>query len=319
MNKTKDTSPLDPKLHNPTFKWAFLAPRYWPTWLMALFVLMFAYVPYRWRDKLGKKLAGVIVNRKSSALKRAKINLEESFPEKTPDERHQILLSSLETAAQFCLAYGELMVRSKKYLKSRDKIYGGENLFPLLENGEKIITLTPHCWTLDYTGPMLASLGYSLTTIMKPQSNEVVDWLLHVQRMQYGRGKIYPREAGIKPFLKAVKEGNLGYYLPDEDLGPQNSVFVPFFAAEKATMKGLGKLTKLTKAKVVPMLQAYNSETGQYDLHIWPALENFPTGDDTQDAILMNAALEEMIVAHPEQYMWILNLLRSHPDGSQRY
>ncbi|WP_460756499.1 lauroyl-Kdo(2)-lipid IV(A) myristoyltransferase [Marinomonas epiphytica] len=312
-------SKIDPYLHAPKFQWKFLAPKYWPAWFMVAVAFLLAYVPYRWRDKLATKVVPLIINKKSSALKRARINLAECFPEKTEEEREQILKSSLETGARFCFAYGELMVRSKKYLKSRDKIVGGENLFPLLEQGEKIITLVPHCWALDYTGPMLASLGHNITTIIKPQSNELVDWLLHKQRMQYGRGKIYPRSAGIKPFLKSVKEGNLGYYLPDEDLGVQNSVFVPFFAAEKATMKGLGKLTKLTKAKVVPLCQAYNAQTGKYELHIYPCLENFPTGDEEQDAIMMNSAIEQMVAEHPEQYMWILNLLRCHPDGTQRY
>jgi lauroyl-KDO2-lipid IV(A) myristoyltransferase len=81
----------------------------------------------------------------------------------------------------------------------------------------------------------------------------------------------------------------------------------------------LGKLTKLTKANIVPMFQAYNAKTGKYELHIFPALENFPTGDDTQDAIVMNKALEAMIETHTEQYMWILSLLRSRPDGTKLY
>jgi lauroyl-KDO2-lipid IV(A) myristoyltransferase len=259
------------------------------------------------------------MKKKSGALKRARLNIQHCFPEKSLEERETILRKSLETAAQFCFAYGELLVRSDKYKKSRNEIIGGENLFPLLDRGENVITLVPHCWSIDYTGSMLASLGYTVTTIMKPQKNPLTDWLMHTQRMQYGRGVVYPRSAGIKPFLQSVKKGYVGYYLPDEDLGAQHSVFVPFFGAEKATMKGLGKLTKLTKANIVPMFQAYNAKTGKYELHIFPALENFPTGDDTQDAIVMNKALEAMIETHTEQYMWILSLLRSRPDGTKLY
>jgi lauroyl-KDO2-lipid IV(A) myristoyltransferase len=284
-----------------------------------LFALVLAYVPFRIRDKLATKVVPLIMKKKSGALKRARLNIQHCFPEKALEERETILRKSLETAAQFCFAYGELLVRSDKYKKSRNEIIGGENLFPLLDRGENVITLVPHCWSIDYTGSMLASLGYTVTTIMKPQKNPLTDWLMHTQRMQYGRGVVYPRSAGIKPFLQSVKKGYVGYYLPDEDLGAQHSVFVPFFGAEKATMKGLGKLTKLTKANIVPMFQAYNAKTGKYELHIFPALENFPTGDDTQDAIVMNKALEAMIETHTEQYMWILSLLRSRPDGTKLY
>jgi lauroyl-KDO2-lipid IV(A) myristoyltransferase len=319
MNETTYMTASDKNLHNPKFAWRFLAPRFWLTWLIVLFALVLAYVPFRIRDKLATKVVPLIMKKKSGALKRARLNIQHCFPEKSLEERETILRKSLETAAQFCFAYGELLVRSDKYKKSRNDIIGGENLFPLLDRGENVITLVPHCWSIDYTGSMLASLGYTVTTIMKPQKNPLTDWLMHTQRMQYGRGVVYPRSAGIKPFLQSVKKGYVGYYLPDEDLGAQHSVFVPFFGAEKATMKGLGKLTKLTKANIVPMFQAYNAKTGKYELHIFPALENFPTGDDTQDAIVMNKALEAMIETHTEQYMWILSLLRSRPDGTKLY
>jgi lauroyl-KDO2-lipid IV(A) myristoyltransferase len=319
MNETTYMTASDKNLHNPKFAWRFLAPRFWLTWLIVLFALVLAYVPFRIRDKLATKVVPLIMKKKSGALKRARLNIQHCFPEKSLEARETILRKSLETAAQFCFAYGELLVRSDKYKKSRNEIIGGENLFPLLDRGENVITLVPHCWSIDYTGSMLASLGYTVTTIMKPQKNPLTDWLMHTQRMQYGRGVVYPRSAGIKPFLQSVKKGYVGYYLPDEDLGAQHSVFVPFFGAEKATMKGLGKLTKLTKANIVPMLQAYNAKTGKYELHIFPALENFPTGDDTQDAIVMNKALEAMIETHTEQYMWILSLLRSRPDGTKLY
>ena len=319
MNETTYMTASDKNLHNPKFAWRFLAPRFWLTWLIVLFALVLAYVPFRIRDKLATKVVPLIMKKKSGALKRARLNIQHCFPEKSLEARETILRKSLETAAQFCFAYGELLVRSDKYKKSRNEIIGGENLFPLLDRGENVITLVPHCWSIDYTGSMLASLGYTVTTIMKPQKNPLTDWLMHTQRMQYGRGVVYPRSAGIKPFLQSVKKGYIGYYLPDEDLGAQHSVFVPFFGAEKATMKGLGKLTKLTKANIVPMFQAYNAKTGKYELHIFPALENFPTGDDTQDAIVMNKALEAMIETHTEQYMWILSLLRSRPDGTKLY
>ncbi|MBD5770650.1 lauroyl-Kdo(2)-lipid IV(A) myristoyltransferase [Marinomonas colpomeniae] len=309
----------DKNLHNPKFTWSFLAPKFWLTWLLMMFAFILAYVPFRLRDKLAKKIVPFVINKKSSALKRARLNLQHCFPNKSLEERDVMLRDSLGTAIQFCFAYGELFVRSEKYKKNRNEVIGGENLFPLLDRGENVITLVPHCWAIDYTGSMLASLGYTITTIMKPQKNPLMDWIMHSQRMQYGRGVVYPRSAGVKPFLQSVKKGYVGYYLPDEDLGAQHSVFVPFLGAEKATMKGLGKLTKLTKAHIVPMFQAYNDKTGKYELHIFPALENFPTGDDTQDAILMNQALEAMIEKHTEQYMWILNLLRSQPDGNNLY
>ncbi len=56
---------------------------------------------------------------------------------------------------------------------------------------------------------------------------------MHRQRVQYG-GRVYERSGGIKPFIKSIREGYLGYYLPDEAFGPEHSVFVDFFATQKS-------------------------------------------------------------------------------------
>lgn len=311
-------SSVDKHLHNPTFEWRFLHPKFWLVWVGIFFAALIAFIPFRIRDKFAAMVARQLVKRNNSAMKRARLNLKHCFPEKSDAEREDILTRCFETAAQFYLGYAGLLVRSKKYNQSKGVMVGGEHLLPLLDRGERIIALVPHCWAIDYAAVMIAAKGYQVSTMMKPQKQPIIDWLIHKQRMQFG-GKIYPRSAGIKPFLKSVKEGYLGYYLPDEDLGPQHSVFVPFFGETKATMKGLGKLAKLTSASVVPMLPTYNAKNGNYELFILPAIENFPTGDDEQDAIVMNKAMESLIAEHPEQYMWILNLLRSRPDGTQLY
>ncbi len=311
-------STQDKYLHNPTFEWRFFLPQHWLIWIGLFFAALMAFVPFRWRDKLAVRVANVLVMKDGNSLRRARLNLKHFFPEKSLEEREYIVKRCFETALQFYFGYADLLVRSKKYNQSKGSMIGGEYLLPLLDRGEKVIALVPHCWAIDYAAVMIASKGYQVSTMMKPHKLKIIDWLIHKQRMQYG-GKIYPRKVGIKPFLKSVKEGYLGYYLPDEDLGTQHSVFVPFFGAQKATVKGLGKFAKLAKAVVIPVLPTYNAKNGRYELFILPALDNFPTGDDMQDAFVMNQAMEALIAQHPEQYMWILNLLRSRPDGSKLY
>ncbi|MGO2234295.1 lauroyl-Kdo(2)-lipid IV(A) myristoyltransferase [Marinomonas sp.] len=308
----------DKHTYNPTFEWRFLHPRFWLTWFSVLVSLLIAFFPLRWRDKLASWIAGRLLNTKSRALKRARVNLEQCFPDKTLEEREALLKRSFQTAAQYFIAYGELIVRSKRHCENRCVIFGEEHLFPLLKSDQNVIALVPHCWAIDYAGVMLTAKGHKTVAMIRTQKNPIFNWLIHLQRVRYG-ARVYCRSAGIKPFMKSIKEGYLGYYLPDEDLGAQNSVFTPFFASNKATMKGLGRLASLTDAKVVPMLPAYNAELGKYELFISPPLENFPSGSEETDALIMNQALEAMISKHPEQYMWVLNLLRTRPDGSDLY
>ncbi|KUJ00578.1 lipid A biosynthesis (KDO)2-(lauroyl)-lipid IVA acyltransferase [Vibrio sp. MEBiC08052] len=321
MSSTPDNprqNSIDDYLYNPTFQWSFLHPRHWGTWLGILFAALFAFIPPKWRDGLARKIAKPIVNKNGRVVRRARINLAYCFPEKSEAEREQILHETFVKAAQYMLGYSEFLVRSTRHNQQRGELIGEENLLPLLDAGEKVIILAPHAWAVDYPAVMLAARGYKVTTIMKPQRNPIGDWLMHVQRMQYG-GRIFARDAGVKPFVRSIKDGYIGYWLPDEDHGPQNSVFVPFFATEKATLKGFGKMARLSKAKVVPVLPAYNDKTSKYEVYILPAIENFPTGDEMQDARAMNQAIEDLVTPHPEQYMWNLFLLQTQRDGKKIY
>ena len=90
-------------------------------------------------------------------------------------------------------------------------------------------------------------------------------------------------------------------------------------ATEKATLTGLGKLARLSKATVLPVIPYYDRHTGTYVIDVQGPLENFPTGNEETDARMMNERIERFVEKHPDQYMWILNILRSRPNGTQRY
>jgi lauroyl-KDO2-lipid IV(A) myristoyltransferase len=308
----------DKHLYDPKFQWAFLHPKHWGTWLGILFAALLAFTPPKWRDSFARYVSTFIVKKNGRVVRRARVNLEKCFPEKSPQEIQHIVEETFAKAAQYMLGYSEFLIRSTKHNQKRGVMIGENNLLPLLDAGENVIILAPHAWAVDYPAVMLAAQGYKVSTIMKPQNNPIGDWLMHVQRMQYG-GRIFARSAGIKPFVRAIKDGYIGYWLPDEDHGPQNSVFVPFFATEKATLKGFGKMARLSKSKVVPVLPAYNDKTCRYEVHILPALEQFPSGDEEQDARAMNHAIEQLLHDKPEQYMWNLYLLETQRDGSRIY
>ena len=111
------------------------------------------------------------------------------------------------------MGYSEFLVRSTKHNQQRGEMIGEENILPLLDAGENVIILAPHAWAVDYPAVMLTAKGYKVTTIMKPQRNPIGDWLMQVQRMQYG-GRIFAREAGVKPFVRSIKDGYLGSLAP---------------------------------------------------------------------------------------------------------
>ena len=305
---------FDSKAHNPKFSWSFLHPRYWGSWLTIFLGVLLSFLPNNARRGIATFIAKHLITLKRGANQRAKINLNLCFPEKTEAEREAILLQQYITAGTFLLGFASLSIRSKQWLENNTVIRGEHHLQTLKEQGQSAILLVPHTWAIDIPAVLLASRGLPVSAMAKKQHNALYDWLMHRQRVQYG-GRVYERSGGIKPFIRSIKDGYLGYYLPDEDLGPEHSVFVDFFATQKATISGLGRLSKLSRAKIVPLLAMYNTETGQYEIDIQAPLDPFPLETEEQDARAMNQCIEDYVTQHPEQYMWILRLLKTRPEG----
>ncbi|MGU3842342.1 LpxL/LpxP family acyltransferase, partial [Vibrio diabolicus] len=207
-------------------------------------------------------------------------------------------------------------LRSPKWLQNRCQIRGLDILRQHIDNKENVILMVPHSWAIDVPAILLASMGMPVSAMAKKQKNDVADWLMHKQRVQYG-GRVYERSGGIKPFLKSIRDGYVGYYLPDQDHGPEHSVFVDFFATRKATLPGLGKIAKLSRSKVLPLFASMNTEDGTFDIEILPAFE-LDKGEE-QDARTCNEAIEYFVGDKPEQYMWVLQLLHSQEDGNNYY
>ncbi|MGY3568451.1 lauroyl-Kdo(2)-lipid IV(A) myristoyltransferase [Vibrio paucivorans] len=307
----------DPKAYNPTFQQGFLAPKHWGTWLGLAIGLPVALLPNSVRVTIAQFVAKKMAKKQRGSVQKARINLSLCFPEKSEQEREAILKKCLTTAGAFLLGFPAITLRSKKWLEKHSEIKGIEHLHTLRDNNQSAILMVPHSWCIDIPAILLASRGLPVSAMANSQKNPLTDWLMHKQRVQYG-GRVYDRSGGIKPFIKSVKDGYLGYYLPDQDHGPEQSVFVDFFATEKATLPGLGKLAKVSRAKIVPTFASYNIETGKYEIEIKAPIEDL-SGDEHKDARVMNEVVEQFVNPRPEQYMWILKLLKTRRDGNDPY
>ncbi len=303
----------------PKFKAHFLQPKHWGSWFTILLLGLVALLPWRIRDKVAGWLGVKVGHFAKKARSRSLVNLQLCFPDMTSEEHQHLIDRNFAVAAQVMLAMGELTLRSRRHLEERTVVFGKEYLDAAIESKKNTIILVPHCWAIDYPAIYWASQNIPMVGLIKPQHRQpVMDWFMSRQRLQYG-GRCHPRSAGIKPYIRSIKEGYLGYYLPDEDFGREQSHFSPFFATEKATFNGLGKIARITNAAVLPMLPIYNSENGKFEIHIYPELDTIGTGSSQQDANTLSSNLESLISKHPEQYMWILKLLETRPEGGRPY
>ena len=291
--------------------WPEPPPRLWP----ALGVLrLLALLPLGISRALGAVLGELMYRTNGKRRRIARINLELCFPHLTPARRASMLRRHFRLLGQSYFDLAFLAWASDRRFERKAELAGLEHLRASLARGRRVILLAPHALGMN-VGGIVVSRHERVFSMVKPQRSPALNWLLAKARARYG-APLIARAQGMRPVLRALQQGLLFYYLPDEDFGPQRSVFAPFFGVATATLPTLGRLAARAQADVVPCFTQLLPGGRGYRVILQPALDAFPQGDPDVDAARMNAALEAGIRAAPEQYMWTFRLFRTRPGGA---
>ncbi|WP_370558654.1 lauroyl-Kdo(2)-lipid IV(A) myristoyltransferase [Edwardsiella tarda] len=298
----------------PRFRAAFLHPRYWGVWLGVSLMALMAYLPLRLRDRLIGAVGRLAGRLASGARRRARINLMLCFPLWSERQREETIDTMFARAGQSMLLMAELTLRGPRRLLRHTHWHGAEIIERAREQGENVIFLVPHGWAVDLPAMLLAAGGQPMAAMFHNQKNPLVDYLWNWARRRFG-GRLHARNDGIKPFISSVRKGYWGYYLPDQDHGAEHSEFVDFFATYKATLPAIGRLMKLCRARVIPLFPVYDGDRGRLDIYLRPPMDDIAGQDDAYIARRMNQEVELLMESHPEQYTWILKLLKTRRPG----
>jgi len=303
----------DPNAHAPVFKTSFLHPRHWGTWFLFGIVYLSHLLPDTWRYSIGGAIGDLFrkLNKKRYSI--AAQNIAVCFPELTALEQAQLLKEHYRSYGRGIVDLGVIWWASTKRLDRMTHFNGLENLLNAVERGERVIIFTPHAVGLDFGGIMVSRYVNTIA-MMKSLANPLQDWFVSRGRCRF-KGAVYLRERGLRPLLRGVRQNRLCFYMPDEDFGDRQSVFVPFFGVPAATLTTLGRMAESTGAVVMPCFSRILADGRGYEVDIDPPMENFPSGDDIEDAKRMNAVLEDGIARAPEQYMWTLRWFKTRPEG----
>jgi KDO2-lipid IV(A) lauroyltransferase len=99
------------------------------------------------------------------------------------------------------------------------------------------------------------------------------------------------------------------------DFGRDQTVFVPFYGVQAATVPSLSRFARLGRAKVVPVVSKLTREG--YEIEVLPAWEDFPSEDAVADTALMNQRLQSYIDTMPSQYYWVHRRFKTRPEGEE--
>jgi len=293
-----------------------LHPKHWATWLGFFLLWLLIHLPYSLLVKLGSPL-GALMHR--FARKRRHVtqtNLALAFPELSQSERDQLTRRVFRSVGISFLETPLAWWGSKKRLARLNHIDGLEHLTAALAEGHGVILLTPHFTCLEL-GARLLALQHPFAVMYRQQRNLPFEIM-----MQHNLKRHFPaaiQRHDVRSLLRAPKKNQACWYAPDQDFGPEHSLFAPFMGVTAASLEAPMRLAKMSGAKVVPFFPVRRKDDRGYQLTLLPALDNFPSGDEPSDlladATSINAIIEKEIRRYPDQYLWLHRRFKTRPEG----
>lgn len=117
-----------------------------------------ALTPASFRDPILGKLGRFVGRLAKSSRRRAQINLLYCFPEKSEQEREDIIDAMYASVPQAMVMMAELGLRDPQRILSRVDWQGKEIIDEMQRNNEKVIFLV-HAWGVDIPAMLMAQAG----------------------------------------------------------------------------------------------------------------------------------------------------------------
>ena len=276
-------------------------------WLMRAL----ATLPLPWLRAAGAGLGRLLFVLARRRRHVALTNLRLCFPEWSERQRIDVARRSFVMFTQSFIDRAWVWHAPDAVVRARIRLVGAVDE---LRKPEAAVLFAPHFYGMDAGGAAIMQQAVRIGgSIYSPQSGAATDAWVRAGRERFGDVVLINRRDGIKPVIKSLREGRYLYLLPDMDLGPAESIFVPFFGVPAATVPSLPRLARLGRARVVPTVTRMTADG--YEVQVDPAWQNYPGDDVEADTALMNQRLEAYIRTMPEQYYWVHKRFKTRPPG----
>jgi KDO2-lipid IV(A) lauroyltransferase len=259
-------------------------------------------------DAVGSLLFIVMRPRRSIAL----TNLRLCLPELSEAERVRLARQHFQAYSRSVLERAILWWASEQRLR---RLIVVEPAVPTAEMASgPTILLCPHFVCLDVAGAATA-MEISASSMYVQQKNQAFDQVLRAGRSRFKPAKLFTRQDGIKPIIRALRQGLPYFMLPDMDFGEKDAEFVPFFGIPAATLTATARIAAATGAQVMPVISTFLPGYRGWKVTYYPAWKDYPGPDITEATRRMNAFIEERVRESPAEYFWTHKRFKTRPAG----
>lgn len=294
---------------------ALANPLYWPAWFAIGLLWLITRLPKRLRLQLGKGIGKLIYLFPTQLKHITNVNIKLCFPTLSLEKQKKLAKENFESLGVGVIEAAMAWWLPDEKLKHLFKIHGLEHAEHAFAKGQGIILLGPHFTCLEMVGRLI-SMHYSFAVMYRPHKKKLIAFIQERFRQKHYLQAI-PRNR-VRQLIRALNDNIAIWYAYDVDGGSKRSVFAPFFGVPTASLTSVTRLVRMSNATVIPISFFRRDDDFNYDVILYPPIENFPTGDLKEDATILNNALERAILEKPEQYVWQYKRFKTRPPGESR-
>lgn len=197
--------------------------------------LFSAILPCFLRTLYGKFLGIIILILTPRRWKIALENISNSFPEKNAKWHRKVAFKSFQNLGITFVELSALGFLSDSQIKKYIKFENIELIQKAYQKGQGVLLLSGHYGNWEFLAYSVSVyLNLSVTIIVKPQSNFVLDKWINKFRTRGGNSVVLMNESAFK-VVRTLQKGGIVALLADQSATKDKDIYVEFFGRPTAT------------------------------------------------------------------------------------
>jgi Kdo2-lipid IVA lauroyltransferase/acyltransferase len=269
---------------------------------------------------IGRGMGKIAYTLANDLRRTAATNLRLAFPEKSDEERAELLRACFDSLGRLLGFFTQLSSRSREDLEQLIEVQGLENLAAAKKAyGEKLILYTGHLGAWELTSFGFSLLGHPFSFLVRRIDNPQIEQLVDRVRTRFGNRTV-DKLSAARSMLKILRSGetSLGL-LPDLNTLEDEAIFIDFMGVPAATTFVVAKLALRTNTPIVPVFAPWSEEKKKYLIVIEAPVSFERTEDEDENVrrltIGLTQRIENQIRRYPGQWLWVHKRWKTRPPG----
>ena len=294
----------------PKFSLAFLGPRYWLVWLGVILLYIVTWLPFPVIRGLGRGTGWLLGKLAKSRVKVARRNIRLCYPQMSAEAQEELVKHNLRRAGMAVYETAMGWWWPDWRVRKHGVVEGFEHVEAILAANKGVFGMALHNMNLEFACRILG-LKYPSIAFYRKHNNPLMDYLQYHGRARSNKYMIHKRHA--RALIAALDQGELCLYLPDQDYGRNQSIFVPF-AGVKETATTTATMMFIRRTNSEPLIVTSQYTDKGYKVKFYPPMPQLKELEDVPALTLLNQNIADIINEQPESYLWMHKRFKTRPD-----